>query len=89
MSNQVTESKMLTVLDWSYEKAVGGVAGLDSAFELAEGFVNNQDSAHEQTNSLIRWQNTKAGISGFFSGVGGLILMPVTLPANMASVLYI
>ncbi|WP_050933347.1 EcsC family protein, partial [Vibrio harveyi] len=42
-----------------------------------------------QANSLIRWQNTKAGTSGFLTGLGGLITMPVTLPANITSVMYV
>ncbi|MGL6574119.1 EcsC family protein [Aeromonas hydrophila] len=40
-------------------------------------------------NSLIRWQNTKAGTSGFLTGLGGIITMPVTIPANIASVMYV
>jgi len=88
MSKEITESKMQQALDFAYEKAVNGVVGLDSAIELAESYKND-DHLHEQCNSLIRWQNTKAGTSGFVTGLGGLILMPVTLPANITSVLYV
>ena len=88
MSEEVTESKMQQVLSFAYDKAVNGVVGLDSATELAESYKNN-DCLHGQCNSLIRWQNTKAGTSGFVTGLGGLILMPVTLPANITSVLYV
>ncbi|MCR8633903.1 EcsC family protein [Paenibacillus radicis (ex Xue et al. 2023)] len=38
---------------------------------------------------MIRYQNTKAIASGFLSGLGGLITLPVTLPANIISVLYV
>jgi hypothetical protein len=88
MSKEITESKMQQALSFAYDKAVNGVAGLDSAIELAESYKND-DELHEQCNSLIRWQNTKAGTSGFVTGLGGLILMPVTLPANITSVLYV
>jgi len=88
MSKKITESKIQQALDFAYDKAVNGVAGLDSAIELAENFKND-DHLHEQCNSLIRWQNMKAGTSGFVTGLGGLILMPVTLPANLTSVLYV
>ncbi|MGB6327433.1 MAG: EcsC family protein [Halarcobacter sp.] len=88
MSEDITESKMQQALDFAYDKAVNGVAGLDSAIELAENYKND-DCLHGQCNSLIRWQNTKAGTSGFVTGLGGLILMPVTLPANITSVLYV
>jgi len=88
MSKEITESKMQQALDFAYDKAVNGVVGLDSAIELAENYKND-DHIHEQCDSLIRWQNTKAGTSGFVTGLGGLILMPVTLPANITSVLYV
>ena len=88
MSKEITESKMQQALDFAYEKAVNGVAGLDSAIELAESYKND-DHIYEQCNSLIRWQNTKAGTSGFVTGLGGLLLMPVTLPVNVTSVLYV
>ncbi len=89
MSNEITQSTMQQALDFAYDKAINGVAGLDSAKELAQGYQNDNDPKHEQCNSLIRWQNTKAGTSGFVTGLGGLLLMPVTLPANVTSVLYI
>ena len=88
MSDKITESKMQQALEFAYDKAVNGIAGLDSAIELAENYKND-DCLHDQCNSLIRWQNTKAGTSGFVTGLGGLLLMPVTLPANVTSVLYI
>lgn len=89
MANDLTESKMMQVLDWAYDKAVNGVAGLDSASELAADYMSQGGSRIEQANSLIRWQNTKAATSGFISGLGGVITMPVAIPANIASVMYV
>jgi hypothetical protein len=89
VANDLTESKMMQVLDWAYDKAVNGVAGLDSASELAADYMSQGGSRIEQANSLIRWQNTKAATSGFISGLGGVITMPVAIPANIASVMYV
>ena len=88
MSEEITENKIQQALNFAYDKAVNGIAGLDSAADLAENYKND-DCLHDQCNSLIKWQNTKAGTSGFVTGLGGLILMPVTLPANITSVLYV
>lgn len=88
MSEEITENKMIQVLNFSYDKAINGVGGLNSAVELAESY-KSENCLHDQCDSLIRWQNTKAGTSGFVTGLGGLILMPVTLPANITSVLYL
>jgi len=89
MSKELSESKIMKVLDWSYDKAVNGVPGLDSASEMAVDYMKNDDSSIDQANSLIRWQNTKAGTSGFLTGLGGIITMPVMIPANISSVMYV
>lgn len=86
----VSQESIMSVLDWAYDKSVNGVAGMDSAINLAESYMmGNKDTPYEQANSLIRWQNTKAATSGFVTGLGGLITLPVAIPANIASVLYV
>ncbi|MDT8696721.1 EcsC family protein [Acinetobacter baumannii] len=89
MVNNLTQSKIMEVLSWSYDKAVNGVVGLDSAYDLAKNYKKTDDSLYNQVNSLIRWQNTKAGTSGFITGLGGIITLPVAIPANVASVIYV
>ncbi len=89
MSKEFTESTMTKMLDWGYDKAVNGVPGMDSAEELAESYMDENKTLTENANSLIRWQITKAGTSGFISGLGGIITLPVTLPANITSVIYV
>ena len=76
-------------MDWAYEKAISGMPGLDSAPQLASSFMDKEGTLREKANSLIRWQNAKAGTSGFVTGIGGLMTLPVAIPANLASVLYI
>jgi len=48
-----------------------------------------EGTLHQKADSLIRWQNAKACTSGFITGIGGLMTLPVAIPANLASVLYI
>ncbi|WP_022955956.1 EcsC family protein [Perlucidibaca piscinae] len=89
VSKGLTEGAIMRALDFAYDKAVNGVAGMDSASEIAESYMKVEGSKIDQANSLIRWQNTKAGTSGFLTGLGGIIVMPVTIPANIASVMYV
>ncbi len=89
MANELTEAKIMQALDWAYTKAVDGVPGLDSATDMADDYMKGTEPLIDKVNSLIRWQNTKAGTSGFLTGLGGLITMPVTIPANIASVMYV
>lgn len=88
-TKEITESNIQKILDFAYEKAVNGVAGLDSAQKMAEEYMSKDGTIENKVNSLIRWQNTKAGTSGFITGLPGIIAMPVTLPANITSVLYV
>lgn len=80
---------MQKVLDWAYDKATNPVLGLDSAQDLAANYLGNGKSDFDNANTLIRWQLAKAGTSGFLTGLGGFITMPVAIPANIASVMYI
>jgi len=70
MPEEINENKIMIALDWAYDKAINGVAGLDSASEMANDYLKSAGSLEDKANSLIRWQNTKAGTSGFFNGAG-------------------
>ncbi|MEH7111563.1 EcsC family protein [Neobacillus niacini] len=85
-----THEAMMNTLDWSYDKALnGGIPGMDTAIELADNYLKKTGSLEEQVNRLIRWQNTKSATSGFLTGLGGIIVLPVAIPANIASVLLV
>lgn len=87
---KVTQQSINKALDWAYEKAVtGGIPGTQDAYELAAEFLEGKGELRDRVNSLIRWQNTKSATSGFLTGLGGIITLPVAIPANLASVLYI
>jgi len=86
---KIDESTMSKALEFAYNKAVNGVKGLDSAEDLAKDYMKTDEPLEVQVNNLIKWQNAKAGTSGFVTGLGGIITMPVTLPANITSVLFV
>ncbi|QFK73257.1 EcsC family protein [Pradoshia sp. D12] len=80
----------MNALDWSYDKAInGGIAGMDTAIELAESYLQKSGTLDQKVQSLINWQNTKSATSGFLTGVGGLITLPVAVPANITSVIFV
>ena len=81
----LSHKMIMQSLDWAYDKAVNGVKGLDSA----EDYLTQDGSLLDQINALIRWQNAKAGTSGFVTGLGGFLTIPITLPVNITSVLYL
>jgi hypothetical protein len=75
--------------DWAYAKAVNGVPGLEGAEDLARSYAARHASTDEAVAALIRWQTGVAGAAGFVTGCGGFVALPVALPANLASALYI
>ena len=88
-NQKVDQGMIMKSLDWAYDKAVNGIIGMSTAEELARSYMREEDSKLEMVNSLIRWQNTKAGTSGFVTGLGGIITLPIAIPANIASVIYV
>jgi len=71
-------------LEWAYENAAA--AGVI----LAESHLKSCGGDREKAiDDLIGWNVAYAGAIGFSSNLGGLITMPVTLPANLTAVLYI
>jgi EcsC protein family len=80
---------VLDMLEWAYGRAVQGVPGLDGAEELAKSYTARCATADEAVATLIAWQSGKAGFAGFVTGCGGAISMPVAMPVNLLSTLYI
>lgn len=88
-TNEITERKMTQVLDWAYGKAVNGLPGTETATELAESYLSKHSTVEKAIDSLIHWQNAKGATSGFLTGLGGLITLPVAIPTNVAAVMYV
>lgn len=86
---EITPSKVQKLLEWGYDSAINGLPKMSTAEELAESYLSKHSSTDKAINSLIRYQNTKAATSGFLTGVGGAITLPVAIPTNIASVLYV
>lgn len=86
---ELNQGVIMKALDYAYEKAINGMTGIDSAQEMAENYMSKGGNKIDQVNSLIRWQNTKAGTSGFVTGLPGILAMPITVPANISSVMFV
>ncbi len=86
----ISKENMEKVLNFIYNKAVNGVAGMDSAYELAQDYKSKYpQDLNKQISSLVNWQCLKSGATGFVTNLGGLITLPVALPANITGVLLL
>lgn len=86
---QDNKSLISKTLDWAYSKAIVGFTGIDSAYDLGNSYLSQEGTLEQQVDSLIKWQVAKAATSGFVTGLGGVMIMPLTVPANIASVIYV
>ncbi|MBL8025954.1 MAG: EcsC family protein [Fibrobacteres bacterium] len=91
----VSKETMMNALDWAYQKSISGfqIKGdlrLESAEELAKQYLKEAKGDKDKAvNSLVNWQTTKCASVGFVTGLGGLITLPITIPANIGSVIYL
>ncbi len=89
MAFEMTVETIPDVMEWAYEKSINGLPGMGSALEMADDYIADGGSKREQIDALIRWQNTKAATAGFVTSLGGVITLPVAIPANISSTLYV
>ena len=86
----ITQEQIMKVLDVIYQKAQGGVKGVSpSVKELAQSYLNKQPDIPVAAKNMIRNQVLKCATSGFITGFGGIVTLPVTVPANVGSVRYV
>lgn len=92
MSTNLTQQAILKTLDRLYDYSVNGAPsaiGLATASNLADSYRQDADTPSDAARSLVRWQTGKAAAAGFVTNIGGLVTLPVSLPANLTGILYI
>lgn len=84
------EREMMKLLDVCYDKALQGVLpGEKSIEELAKDYLAKTSSREKAIDKLIGYQTVLCGTNGFITGLGGLLALPVTIPTNVAGVIYV
>lgn len=88
--NGVVATTITKAINWAYDRVIeDGFPGLPGAERLANEYSAQSEDVEAAIDSLIKWQTLNAGTAGFITGLGGFLTLPVTLPANLASVLYL
>ena len=86
----IAQEDVMKILDSCYEKCLNGIPKISpSVEEMANDYLKKYKTKEEACKAMIRNQITKCATSGFITGFGGFITMPVTLPANITSVIYV
>lgn len=80
---------MVKVLDVCYDKMLIGLPGQASIAELATSYLQKYKEPKKAAKKMCNMQIAKCGTSGFITGLGGIITLPVAVPANLVSVIYV
>jgi len=83
------QQDLMNSLDKIYGLVLEGIAYVSPPItEFAEKYLRKSNSVDEAAVKLINAQIAKSTASGFLTGLGGIVTIPVSLPANLATVLY-
>ncbi len=88
--NILTEDDVLKILDAIYKKAADGIKNVSPPIEdMAADYLEKDPDVKKAARSMLNYQIAKCTTSGFITGFGGVLTIPVTIPANISSVLYV
>ena len=76
----ISQEDVMKLLDSCYDKCLE---------DMAEDYLKKYQTKEESCKAMLKNQIAKCTTSGFITGFGGIITMPVTLPANVGSVMYV
>lgn len=86
----MTQEEILNLLDSLYQKGIDGIPKVSPSIDqLAENYLQKSPRLDQAINKFISYQIAKCTTSGFLTGLGGIITLPVAIPANVGSVLYV
>jgi len=76
-----------TLVTYLLEKGLGGFPPLSSAANLADEYLIDQDykDNDQRVASLIKWEMRKNFTTGFITGLGGFVSLPVGVPSALAA----
>lgn len=91
MENKVfSQDEIMKALDACYQKVVDGLGKVSPPVEvMAQNYLDKNIISSQAAKSMINAQIVKCTTSGFITGFGGFITLPVSVPANVGSVLYV
>lgn len=90
MKAVISQEEIMQLLDKLYEQSTQGIAKVSPPIEeLANGYLQKNSDADSAAKQFINYQIAKCTTSGFVTGLGGLITLPIAIPANVGSVLYV
>lgn len=87
---KITGADINKILSAVYEKTKSGIPFVSKPVDqIAQEYLEKYRDKETACKKMLTAQIAKCATSGFVTGFGGLIMMPVAIPANLSSVLYV
>jgi len=90
---EINQEDMIVLLDNIYGQSINGIKNISKPVkDICDEYLDRYKDPRKAASKLVVSDITKCTTSGFLSGLGGAIALPVTLaaiPANITSVLYV
>lgn len=84
-----SQEEIMKMLDNCYQKAIDGIPKVSPPIDrFADNYLQKHPASQEAAKNMIKSQISKCTASGFITGFGGAIALPVEITANVISVLY-
>ena len=82
-----TDARATRLTNFLLERGLGGVPPLSSAADLATEYLIDQgyEDHDQRVDALINWETTKNFTSGFITGLGGVISLPLSIPSALGA----
>ncbi|MFR6393938.1 MAG: hypothetical protein ACLUNQ_01390 [Oscillospiraceae bacterium] len=85
-----TQADIMTLLDTLYQKVLAGVPKVSVPVSaMALDYMSKHSTKEVAAKAMLKNQVIKCATSGFLTGFGGIVTLPVAIPANISSVLYV
>lgn len=85
----ITPEQIMELLNSCYGKVIESVPNTKNCFELASEYLKKYEDSDKAVKEFVKWQIAKCTTSGFLTSLGGIVTLPVAIPANLASVWYV
>lgn len=89
-AKKLTQENIMKILEAIYSQAKNGVSTVLPPIEdTVDNYLHDYIDAPSAAKAFAKSQIIKCSVSGFITGFGGLITLPVSIPANIGSVLFV
>ena len=90
MQKVLSQADMMNLLDSLYSKSIQGIPLISLPIEkMSDDYLQHNASIEDAAKDMINKQVIKCTTSGFITNLDGVITLPVTIPANVGSVMYV